>query len=66
METSKISPLTGEELFHNKLVPNYLLLSSLGNAEAKEEVDDDDDDDENLPGGTRPDAMNSIGQFDVL
>ena len=66
METSKISPLTGEELFHNKLVPNYLLLSSLGNAEAKEEVDDDDDDDENLPGDTRPDAMNSIGQFDVL
>ena len=66
METSKISPLTGEELFHNKLVPNYLLLSSLGNAEAKEEVDDDDDDDENLPGGTRTDAMNSIGQFDVL
>lgn len=65
METSKISPLTGEELFHNKLVPNYLLLSSLGNAEAKEEVDDDDDD-ENLSCGTRPDAMNSIGQFDVL
>ena len=70
METSKISPLTGEELFHNKLVPNYLLLSSLGNAEAKEEVDDDDDDEddneENLPGGTRPDAINSIGQFDIL
>ena len=30
-QTSNRSPLTGEMLAHSELVPNYLLLSSLGN-----------------------------------
>jgi hypothetical protein len=35
LETSSRSPLTGEILAHNKLVPNYLLLSSLGDVEKR-------------------------------
>ena len=31
LPTSNHSPLTGEMLAHSELVPNYLLLSSLGN-----------------------------------
>ncbi|KAL7529870.1 hypothetical protein ACHAXR_007027 [Thalassiosira sp. AJA248-18] len=34
LQTSNRSPLTGEVLAHPELVPNYLLLSSLGNDEA--------------------------------
>ncbi|KAL3807396.1 hypothetical protein ACHAXA_006664 [Cyclostephanos tholiformis] len=38
LETSSRSPLTGEILAHDKLVPNYLLLSSLDNVEKREEI----------------------------
>ena len=31
LRTSNHSPLTGEMLAHSELVPNYLILSSLGN-----------------------------------
>ncbi|KAL3764536.1 hypothetical protein ACHAW5_004800 [Stephanodiscus triporus] len=40
LETSSRSPLTGEIFAHNKLVPNYLLLSSLGNEVKREDVVD--------------------------
>lgn len=38
LETSSRSPLTGEIFAHTKLVPNYLLLSSLGNDVKREDV----------------------------
>lgn len=40
LQTSSRSPLTGEVLAHRELVPNYLLLSSLGN-EMKKTNDDE-------------------------
>ena len=39
LETSSRSPLTGEILAHNKLVPNYLLLSSLSSGEKRGDTD---------------------------
>jgi len=36
LQTSSRSPLTGEIFAHRELVPNYLLLSSLGNERGKE------------------------------
>jgi hypothetical protein len=38
LETSSRSPLPGEIFAHTKLVPNYLLLSSLGNVVKRENV----------------------------
>ena len=41
LETSSRSPLMGEIFAHTKLVPNYLLLSSLGNEVKREDVVDE-------------------------
>jgi hypothetical protein len=40
LQTSSRSPLTGEIFAHRELVPNYLLLSSLGNERGGKEKDD--------------------------
>lgn len=49
LQTSSRSPLTGEILAHRELVPNYLLLSSLGNEVVGKEANGDDEEEE-IPG----------------